>query len=90
MHVNRPPVCCVLFVRMCSEILEVLLDAPQRVGTLPQLRHLRVRQGHVDHTAHTGAVQHAGQGQEDLLANTVHVLHKHTYTELKEEALRNA
>lgn len=83
----------VLYLQVGSDVLEVLLDAPQRVGTLPQLGHLGVGQGHVDHAAHAGAVQHAGQRQEDLLANTIHVLrkHAHTYAELGGgEALRHS
>ena len=82
---------CVSRVQVCSDVLQVLLDAPQSVGALPELGHLGVRQGHVDYAAHTRVVQHAGQRQEDLLTNTIHVLHKYrqTYTGFSEEALRN-
>lgn len=71
-------------VSWCSDVLEVLLDAPQCVCTLLQLGHFIIRQGHVDHAAHTGAVQHAGQRQEDFLVNTEHILQKqsHMSTEL--------
>lgn len=82
MRVDRPlHHGCVLCEQVCSDVLEVLLDAPQRVGTLPQLGHLGICQGHVHHTAHAGAVQHAGQRQEDLLTNTIHVLRKNTHTQ---------
>lgn len=69
-------------VCVCSDVLEVLLDPPQRVGTLPQLGHFCICQTHVDHTAHTAAVQHTRQGEEDLLTNAIHVLgkYKHTHT----------
>ena len=68
-----------------SDVLQVLLDAPQSVGAVPQLGHLGVRQGHVDHAAHAAAVQHAGQRQEDLLADAVHVLGKdaHVHTQVR-------
>lgn len=75
---------CVLCVQVCSNVLEVLLDAPQCVGALLQLGHLVVRQGHVDHAAHAVAVQHAGQRQEDLLANAIHVLREHTQEKRRE------
>lgn len=79
------------YVWLCLDVLEVFLDAPQRISTLPQLGHLFIRQGHVDHAAHTGAVQHTGQRQEDLLTNTIHILQKYThmYTQLGKEVLRN-
>lgn len=68
-----------LCVQLSSDVLEVLLDAPQRVCTLLQLANLAVSQGHVDHTAHATAVQNAGQGQEDLFTDTIHVLeNKHS------------
>lgn len=73
------------YVWLCSDVLEVFLDAPQCVGTLPQLGYLIVRQGHVDHAAHAGVVQHAGQRQEDLLTNTIHILQKYTHTQLGKE-----
>lgn len=78
-------------VRVCSDVLQVLLDAPQSVSALLELGHLGVRQGHVDDAAHTGVVQHAGQRQEDLLTNTIHVLQKYkqTHTGFGKEALPN-
>lgn len=42
-------------------VLQVLLDVPQRAGAGLQLRHLVIRQGHVDHADHAAAVQHARQ-----------------------------
>lgn len=67
-------------VHVRSNVLQVLLDAPQRVGAVPQLSHLVVRQGHVDDAAHAAAVQNAGQRQEDLLADAIHVLSTHSNT----------
>lgn len=61
---------------VCSQVLEVFLDPPQCVSALLQLGNLAISEGHVDHTVHTVAVQNAGQGQEDLLSDTVHVLEK--------------
>lgn len=61
---------------VCSQVLEVFLDPPQCVSALLQLGNLIISESHVDHTVHTVAVQNAGQGQEDLLSNTVHVLKK--------------
>lgn len=61
---------------MCSQVLEVFLDPPQCVSALLQLGNLVISEGHVDHTVHTVAVQNAGQGQEDDLSDTVHVLEK--------------
>lgn len=69
---------CALCVRVRSEVLQALLDAPQSVSALLQLGHLVICQGHVDHAAHAVAVQHAGQRQEDLVTNAVHVLKKDT------------
>lgn len=69
---------CVLYVRECSQVLEVLLDAPQCVGALLQLGYLGVCQGHVDHAADATAVQDARQRQEDLLTDAVHVLKTHS------------
>lgn len=76
MCVDRP-----LCVRVRSEVLEVLLDAPQRVSALLQLGHLGVCQGHVDDVAHAAAVQHAGQRQEDLVTDAVHVLWRNAPTQ---------
>lgn len=78
MCVDRP-----LCAWVRSEVLEVLLDAPQRVGALLQLGHLVVRQGHVDDVAHAAAIQHAGQRQEDLVTDAVHVLRKDTHTAVR-------
>lgn len=61
---------------VCSQVLEVFLDPPQCVSALLQLGNLIISESHVDHTVHTVAVQNAGQGQEDLFSNTVHVLKK--------------
>lgn len=63
---------------MTSDVPEVLLDAPQRVGALLQLVHLILREGHVHHTVHAAAVQHTGERQEDLLADPVHPLDRPT------------
>lgn len=60
-----------------SEVLQVLLDPPQSVGAPPQLLHLLLVQSHVDHAGDATAVQHAGQREEDLLADTVHVLQRY-------------
>lgn len=66
-------------LRRGSDVLQVLLDGPQGVSTLPQLGHLFLCEAHVDDAAHATAVQHTRQGQEDLLIDAVHVLSKHTY-----------
>lgn len=63
-------------VGVCLDVLEVLLDAPECFCAFLQLSHLSVSQGHIDHAAHSVAVQHTWQGQEHLLANTIHVLGK--------------
>jgi len=68
-------------VQLCSQVLEVLLDAPQSVSALLQLGHLVISQGHVDHAANAGAVQNAGQRQEDLVTNAVHVLENTIHTD---------
>lgn len=68
---------------MCSQVLQVLLDPPQCVSALLQLRYLIVSEGHVDHTAHTVTVQDTWQRQEDLLRDTIHVL-KHKRTRLRQ------
>lgn len=57
------------------DIIQVLLDVPQRVGTGLQLGHLIVCQGHVDHAGHSSIVQHAGQTQIHLVTDSIHALH---------------
>lgn len=56
------------------DVLQVLLDVPQRVGTGLQLSHLVICQGHVDHAGHASAVQHAGQTQIHLVTDSIHAL----------------
>lgn len=63
-------------LRCCSEVLQVLLDPPQGVGAPPQLLHLLLVQSHVDHAGNATAVQHAGQREEHLLVDAVHVLQR--------------
>jgi len=56
------------------DVLQVLLDVPQCVGTGLQLGHLVSGQSHVDHAGHTSAVQHAGQTQKHLVVDPIHAL----------------
>lgn len=56
------------------DVLQVLLDVPQCVGTGLQLSHLVIRQGHVDHAGHASTVQHAGQTQIHLVTDSIHAL----------------
>lgn len=61
-----------------SQVLQVLLDVPQSVGALPELPHLTVSQGHVDHAGHAAGVQDAGQAEIHLAADPVQALNTHT------------
>lgn len=56
------------------DVLQVLLDVPERVSAGLQLGHLLICQGHVDHASHAPAVQHAGQTQVNLVSDPVHAL----------------
>lgn len=57
-----------------SDVLQVLLDVPEGAGAGLQLGHLVFCQGHVDHTGHAAAVQHAGQTQVHLVTDSIHAL----------------
>lgn len=57
-----------------SDVLQVLLDVPQRPGAGLQLGHLIIRQGHIDHAGHAPGVQHARKTQVHLFADSVHTL----------------
>ncbi len=59
------------------QVFQVFLDVPQHVCALLQLRDLVAGQAHVDHAAHSSAVQHARQAQVHLVTDAVHTL-KHT------------
>lgn len=56
------------------QVLQVFLDTPQSVGALLQLSDFFIVQGHVDDAAHSAAVQHTGQAEVHLLADTIHAL----------------
>lgn len=56
------------------DVLQVLLDVPQRAGAGLQLGHLVICQGHVDHAGHAPTVQHAGQTQIHLINDSIHAL----------------
>lgn len=57
-----------------SDVLQVLLDVPQRAGAGLQLGHFVVRQGHVDHAGHAATIQHARKTQVHLFTDSVHAL----------------
>lgn len=57
-----------------SNILQVLLDVPERAGTGLQLRHFVFSEGHVDHADHAPTVQHTGQTQVHLVTDAIHAL----------------
>lgn len=59
-----------------SDVLQVLLDVPQRVGAGLQLAHFIICQGDFDHAGHAAAVQHAGQAQVHLLIDSIHTLYE--------------
>lgn len=57
-----------------SDVLQVLLDVPQRPGAGLQLGHFIIRQGHVDHAGHAPTIQHTGKTQVHLFTDSVHAL----------------
>lgn len=57
-----------------SDVLQVLLDVPQRPGAGLQLGHLIIRQGHVDHAGHAPTVQHTGETQVHFVTDSIHAL----------------
>lgn len=56
------------------QILDILLDVPQCVCTLPQLGHLIVLQLLVDDTRQARGTQDRRKAQEDFILNAIHAL----------------
>lgn len=60
--------------KLSSSQGELLLHAPQGLGTLHQLLLLFRLQGHVDDICQAAVSQNTGDAQEDLVVHTVHAL----------------
>lgn len=70
---------CLVSTVVDLQVFQVFLDAPEGIGALLELSDLFVGQGHVDDAAHPAAVEHAGEAQVHLLADTVHALRTTKY-----------